>query len=191
MTAQKTDAEIAKDKVREAIREIDESTRDVFMATFQAVEIAFQNVFERMFNGGRAELKLTEPGDLLETGVDILVQLPGKKQQNLNLLSGGERALTAVSLLFAFLKVRPAPFCLLDEVDAPLDGANIERFADLLQEFGDSTQFLVITHNPATMEAANVWYGVTMQEPGVSRVLSLQVPEPLNLSSALREKIHN
>jgi chromosome segregation protein len=178
MTAQKNDAQIAKDKVYEAIREIDESTRDVFMSTFHAVQIAFQSVFERLFNGGAASLKLTEPSDLLETGIEIFVQLPGKKQQNLQLLSGGERALTAVALLFAFLKVKPAPFCLLDEVDAPLDGANIERFADLLREFGHTMQFLVITHNPATMEAAYVWYGVTMQEPGISRVLSLQVPEP-------------
>jgi chromosome segregation protein len=187
MTAQKTDAQLAKDKVYEAIREIDDSTRDVFMKTFHAVEDAFQTVFLRLFNGGTAHLKLTEPGDLLETGIDILVQLPGKKQQNLQLLSGGERALTAVALLFAFLKVKPAPFCLLDEVDAPLDGANIERFADLLKEFGQTTQFLVITHNPATMEAAHVWYGVTMQEPGISRVLSLQVPVPLETSVRLRE----
>jgi chromosome segregation protein len=179
MTAQKNDAQTAKDKVYDAIREIDESTRDVFMSTFRAVGAEFQIIFQRLFNGGSAELKLTEPGDLLETGIDIFVQLPGKRQQSLQLLSGGERALTAVALLFAFLKVRPAPFCLLDEVDAPLDGANIERFAELLKEFGEKTQFLVITHNPATMEAAQVWYGVTMQEPGISRVLSLHVPEPV------------
>jgi chromosome segregation protein len=176
MTAQKNDAQLAKEKVYEAIREIDESTRDVFMKTFAAVQGAFQLVFERLFNGGTAALKLTDPADLLETGVEILIQLPGKKQQNLQLLSGGERALTAVALLFSFLKVKPAPFCLLDEVDAPLDGANIERFADLLRDFGKDMQFLVITHNPATMESAHVWYGITMQEPGISRVLSLEVP---------------
>ena len=191
MAAQKNDAQLAKEKIYEAIREIDESTRDVFMRTYYAVEAAFQAVFQRLFNGGSAQLKLTDPNDLLETGIEIFVQLPGKKQQNLQLLSGGERALTAVALLFAFLKVRPAPFCLLDEVDAPLDGANIERFADLLRDFGKDTQFLVITHNPATMEAAHVWYGVTMQEPGISRVLSLQVPEPLAKVSEISETSRN
>jgi chromosome segregation protein len=190
LTAQKDDAQMAKDKVYEAIREIDESTRDVFMATFYAVEVAFQAIFQRLFQGGNAVLKLTSPSDLLETGIEIFVQIPGKKQQNLLLLSGGERALTAVALLFAFLEVRPAPFCLLDEVDAPLDGANIERFADLLRDFGQKTQFLVITHNPATMEAANVWYGVTMQEPGISRVLSLLVPDVVTPLVEVREKIH-
>jgi chromosome segregation protein len=109
--------------------------------------------------------------------VDIMVQPPGKKRQNLALLSGGERALTAAALLFAFLKVKPSPFCVLDEVDAPLDGANVERFADLLREFGQRSQFIIITHNPTTMEAAPIWYGVTMREPGISHVLSMQVPQ--------------
>ena len=105
-----------------------------------------------------------------------MVQPPGKKRQPLALLSGGERALTAAALLFAFLYVKPSPFCVLDEVDAPLDGANVERFADLLREFGQKSQMIVITHNPTTMEAAPVWYGVTMQQPGISRVLGMQVP---------------
>jgi chromosome segregation protein len=104
------------------------------------------------------------------------VQPPGKKKQPLALLSGGERALTAAALLFAFLKVKPSPFCVLDEVDAPLDGANVERFADLLREFGSRSQFIVITHNPVTMEAAPLWYGVTMPEPGISRIFSMQAP---------------
>lgn len=178
LVAQKTDLEEAKAKIAQAIREIDESTRDVFLGAFEAVGEAFDEIFKRLFNGGSTQLMLTRPDDLLETGVEIMAQPPGKKKQNLSLLSGGERALTAVALLFAFLKVRPAPFCLLDEVDAPLDGANVERFADLLRDFGGDTQFLVITHNPTTMEAAPIWYGVTMQEPGISRILSLQVPAP-------------
>jgi chromosome segregation protein len=106
-----------------------------------------------------------------------VAQTPGKKRQTLALLSGGERALTATALLFAFLEVRPSPFCIMDEVDAPLDGANVEKFADLLREFGQKSQFIVVTHNATTMEAAPLWYGVTMQEPGVSRGLSMRVPE--------------
>jgi len=177
---QKTDSEEAKEKILNAIAEIDDSTRGIFMESFEAVGVAFNDLFKRLFNGGETQLVLTKPDDLLETGVDIIVQAPGKKKQNLQLLSGGERALTAVALLFAFLKVRPAPFCLLDEVDAPLDGVNVERFADLLKDFGKETQFLVITHNPSTMEAAPIWYGVTMSEPGVSRILSLEVPTVVN-----------
>jgi chromosome segregation protein len=176
LMSQKLDSEEAKAKLSAAISEIDESTRDVFMGSFTAVGKAFEEIFRRLFNGGETQLILTKPDDLLETGVEIIVQTPGKKKQNLMLLSGGERALTAVALLFAFLEVRPAPFCVLDEVDAPLDGVNVERFADLLRDFGNRTQFLVITHNPSTMEAAPIWYGITMSEPGVSRILSLEVP---------------
>lgn len=177
LATQKQDSEEAKAKLIDAIREIDESTREIFMSSFDEVGKAFDGIFKRLFNGGETQLMLTKPDDLLETGVEIIVQAPGKKKQNLMLLSGGERALTAVALLFAFLEVRPAPFCVLDEVDAPLDGVNVERFADLLRDFGSRTQFLVITHNPSTMEAAPIWYGVTMAEPGISRILSLEVPE--------------
>jgi chromosome segregation protein len=129
-----------------------------------------------LFRGGHTDLVLTKPDDILETGIDIMVQPPGKKRQNLALLSGGERALTAAALLFAFLKIKPSPFVVMDEVDAPLDGANVERFAELLKEFGERSQFIIITHNPTTMEAAPIWYGVTMQEPGISHVLSMHVP---------------
>ena len=147
------------------------------METYEAVGKAFAGLFTRLFGGGTTELVLTNPDDILETGIDIIAQPPGKKRQNLALLSGGERALTAGALLFAFLQVKPAPFCVLDEVDAPLDGANVEKFADLLREFGRDMQFIVITHNATTMESAPLWYGITMQEPGVSRGLSMQVPE--------------
>ncbi len=176
LTEQRADLDEARAKILAAIQEIDASTRGVFLDTFHAVGQAFDRIFTRLFGGGRTELVLTHPDDLLETGVDILVQPPGKKRQNLALLSGGERALTATALLFAFLEVKPSPFCVMDEVDAPLDGANVERFADLLRDFGQKSQFIIITHNPTTMEAAPLWYGVTMPDAGISRVLSLQVP---------------
>lgn len=176
LLTQSADLEEARAKLLAAIQEIDEGTRGVFLETFHAVGAAFETLFTRLFGGGKTELVLTTPNDILETGVEILVQPPGKKRQPLALLSGGERALTAAALLFAFLYVKPSPFCVLDEVDAPLDGANVERFADLLREFGQKSQMIVITHNPTTMEAAPVWYGVTMQQPGISRVLGMQVP---------------
>ena len=176
LLTQAADLEESRAKLLAAITEIDEGTRGVFLETFHAVSAAFETIFTRLFGGGKTELQLTSPNDILETGIDILVQVPGKKRQPLALLSGGERALTATALLFAFLYVKPSPFCVLDEVDAPLDGANVERFADLLREFGQKSQMIVITHNATTMEAAPVWYGVTMQQPGISRVLGMQVP---------------
>ncbi len=174
---QQADLSQSKETLARAIAEIDEATRGLFTDTFEAVGRAFSALFTRLFSGGTAELVLTEPDDLLETGIDIVAQPPGKKRQSLSLLSGGERALTAAALLFAFLQVKPAPFCVLDEVDAPLDGANVEKFGDLLKEFGRTMQFIVITHNATTMEAAPLWQGITMQEPGVSRGLSMRVPE--------------
>lgn len=176
LAEQRADLTGAKEKLLAAIAEIDDSTRGVFEETFQAVGAAFGRLFARLFGGGTTQLVLTNPDDILETGIDIFAEPPGKKRQSLALLSGGERALTATALLFAFLEVRPAPFCVLDEVDAPLDGANVEKFAELLRDFGQGSQFIVITHNATTMEAAPLWFGITMQEPGVSRGLSLQVP---------------
>jgi chromosome segregation protein len=177
LTEQQRDLEEAKARLTSAIAEIDESTRGVFMDTFQKVSYAFSRLFSRLFGGGTTELLLTNPDDLFETGIDIVAQPPGKKRQSLSLLSGGERALTATALLFAFLEVHPAPFCVLDEVDAPLDGANVEKYADLLRDFGTTSQFIVITHNATTMEAAPLWFGITMQEPGISRGISMKVPE--------------
>jgi chromosome segregation protein len=177
LTEQQKDLEEAKERLTAAIADIDESTRGVFLETFQKVSYAFSRLFSRLFGGGTTELVLTNPDDLFETGIDIIAQPPGKKRQSLSLLSGGERALTATALLFAFLEVHPAPFCVLDEVDAPLDGANVEKYADLLRDFGRDSQFIVITHNATTMEAAPLWYGITMQEPGISRGISMKVPE--------------
>ncbi len=184
LSEQKTDLEDAQSRLVSAINEIDDSTRGVFQETYEAVSKAFSRLFTRLFGGGTTELVLTNPDDILETGVDIWAQPPGKKRQNLSLLSGGERALTAAALLFAFLEVRPAPFCVLDEVDAPLDGANVEKFADLLRDFGTASQFIVITHNATTMEAAPLWFGITMQEPGISRGLSMKVPDGSGAPSA-------
>lgn len=176
LAGQRADLEKARESLLETIAEIDASTRGVFMQTFQAVSEEFARLFARLFGGGTTRLILTDPDDLLETGIEVIAQPPGKKPQHLSLLSGGERALTAVALLFSFLAVRPSPFVVLDEVDAPLDGANVEKFVELVREFTDRTQFLIITHNPTTMEAAPRWYGVTMPEPGISRILSYRVP---------------
>jgi len=177
LDAQRQDLVAAKEKLLDAIREIDESTRGIFVETFEAVGRAFDKMFQRLFGGGKTELVLTDPDDILETGIDVIVELPGKKRQNLQLLSGGERALTAGALMFALLFVRPSPFCVLDEVDAALDEANVERFTEIVKEFAEKSQMVVITHNRGTMEAADVLYGVTMEEPGVSKIVSLKLSD--------------
>lgn len=160
-----------------AIAKINRTTRKRFKETFEQVNIKFQELFPRLFRGGRAELQLTDSEDLLETGIDIVAQPPGKKLQGVNLLSGGEKALTAVALIFAIFQVKPSPFCLLDEVDAPLDEANIGRFNETVKEMSAISQFIIITHNKRTMEMADTLYGVTMQEPGVSRLVSVKINE--------------
>jgi chromosome segregation protein len=131
----------------------------------------------RLFGGGRADLILSDPRDLLTTGIEIVAQPPGKSLQNLQLLSGGERALTAIALLFSILRIKPVPFCVLDEVEAALDEANVSRFAQYLREFSTQTQFIVVTHRKGTMEEADVLYGVTMQEGGVSKLVSVKLEE--------------
>jgi chromosome segregation protein len=146
-----------------------------FKETFEEVEIAFQDVFTYLFNGGKATLQLTDAGNLLESGIDIIAQPPGKKMQNLSLLSGGERALTATALLFALLKVKPSPFCVLDEIESNLDDVNVERVAQFIREFTEQTQFIVVSHRQGTMEAADALYGVTMEEKGVSRLISVKL----------------
>ncbi|ORJ55822.1 chromosome segregation protein SMC [Geothermobacter hydrogeniphilus] len=160
-----------------AIAKINRTTRKRFKETFEQVNIKFQQIFPRLFHGGRAELQLTDSDDLLETGIDIIAQPPGKKLQGINLLSGGEKALTAVALIFAIFQIKPSPFCLLDEVDAPLDEANIGRFNEMVREMSEISQFIIITHNKRTMEMADTLYGVTMQEPGVSRLVSVKINE--------------
>jgi len=177
LDAQQTDLRTAIAKTRELIAELDALIADQFRTTFAALEAAFEARFEQLFGGGYAKLSLTDPSDLGSTGVEIVARPPGKKPQALGMLSGGERALTAVALLFAMLEVRPVPFCVLDEVDAALDEANIGRFADALRSLAHQTQFIVITHNRGTIEAADALYGVTVGDDSVSRVISLRLDE--------------
>ncbi|GAA5415077.1 chromosome partition protein Smc [Paraliobacillus ryukyuensis] len=177
LTEQQTDLLAAKDTLYTVIAEMDEEMKRRFEDTFVQIKEEFSVVFEQLFGGGHAALQLTNPDNLLETGVEIKAQPPGKKAQQLALLSGGERALTAIALLFAILRVRPVPFCVLDEVEAALDDANVQRFARYLQDYSANTQFIVITHRKGTMEEADVLYGVTMQESGVSRLVSVKLEE--------------
>lgn len=181
LVEQRDDLQEAKDTLFQVIQEMDEEMIKRFNETFIAIKSQFDSVFKSLFGGGRAELRLTDPEDLLNTGVDIIAQPPGKKLQNLALLSGGERALTAIALLFSILKVRPVPFCILDEVEAALDEANVYRFSQYLKQFSNETQFIVITHRKGTMEEADVLYGVTMQESGVSKLVSVRLEDTENV----------
>ena len=177
LTTQQIDLVEAKETLYAVIHEMDQEMKLRFEETFTQIQTEFTEVFKELFGGGHAELSLTDPEALLETGVEIKAQPPGKKAQQLALLSGGERALTAISLLFAILRVRPVPFCVLDEVEAALDEANVVRFTRYLKQFSEETQFIVITHRKGTMEGADVLYGVTMQESGVSRFVSVKLEE--------------
>jgi chromosome segregation protein len=159
----------------EAIRKIDKTTKERFRDAFTAINENFEQTFRTLFGGGQAGLVLLDESDQLESGIDIIAQPPGKRLQSVQLLSGGEKALTAMALMFAIFKYRPSPFCLLDEIDAPLDDANIGRFVEMLQGMQDQTQFILITHNRKTMEIADRLYGVTMEEPGVSKLISVQL----------------
>ncbi|KAB2335383.1 chromosome segregation protein SMC [Bacillus mesophilum] len=174
---QKNDLQEAKDTLYQVIDEMDIEMKRRFEQTFNGIRFHFESVFQSLFGGGRADLRLTDPEDLLNTGVEIVAQPPGKKLQNLGLLSGGERALTAIGLLFSILKVRPVPFCILDEVEAALDEANVHRYAQYLKRYSGETQFIVITHRKGTMELADVLYGITMQESGVSKLVSVRLDE--------------
>jgi chromosome segregation protein len=164
--------------LEKALRGMTRTAQERFNEAFEAINKNFQDLFTRLFEGGRAELRLVEApegGDPMETGIEMVAQPRGKRLQAISLLSGGEKALTGLALLFAIFYYRPSPFCLLDEVDAPLDDANIHRFTRVLRELAGQTQFIVITHNRKTMEAADVLYGVTMEEPGLSRIVSVNL----------------
>ena len=175
LSAQRRDLEESIASLQDTIRKINRQSRERFMAAFEAIQATFQEVFTTLFGGGTARLRLQEgEDDVLEAGIEIAAQPPGKRLQALSLLSGGEKALTAVALLFSLFRYRPSPFCVLDEVDAPLDEANVERFTRLLHALRQETQFILITHNRKSMEAADLLYGVTMEEPGVSKVLPLR-----------------
>jgi len=175
LTAQRRDLIDSIASTGEAIRKIDETTRLRFREAFDAINLNFQEMFATLFGGGRAGLTLIDEDDILESGIEIIAQPPGKRLQNVQLLSGGEKALTAISLMFGIFKYKPSPFCLLDEIDAPLDDANTGRFLDMLRELQAQTQFILITHNRKTMEIADRLYGVTMEEPGVSKLISVRL----------------
>ncbi|MBI5642015.1 MAG: chromosome segregation protein SMC [Deltaproteobacteria bacterium] len=171
---QQTDLTKSVETLHTAITRINRTTREKFKTAFEEISHKFQETFPKFFNGGRAELRLTEEGDILEAGVEIVAQPPGKRLQNITLLSGGEKALTATALIFAIFLIKPSPFCLLDEVDAPLDDANIDRFNTFVKEMSKISQFMLITHNKKTMEMADALYGITMEEPGVSKMISVK-----------------
>ena len=175
LSGQKTDLESSVADLQRTISNLNRMSRDRFAETFAAVNAKFEETFPKLFRGGRAHLVLTDASDLMQTGVDIQVQPPGMNLRALSLLSGGQKALTAVSLIFSLFMCRPSPFCVLDEVDAPLDDANIDRFNHIVTEMGSGSQFLLITHNQRTMEVADRLYGVTMEEPGVSKIVSVRL----------------
>jgi chromosome segregation protein len=175
LTTQRADLIESIAQTTEAITRIDETSRARFSEAFTHIQKNFQVTFSTLFGGGRAGLTLIDENDPLESGIDIVASPPGKRLQNVQLLSGGEKALTAIALMFAIFRYKPSPFCLLDEIDAPLDDANVSRFVEMLRGMLDRTQFILITHNRRTMEIANRLYGVTMEEPGVSKLISVSL----------------
>jgi chromosome segregation protein len=174
LSKQHDDLVQAKAQLLEVINRINTQTREMFRATFEQIRTNFRAMFTEVFSGGKADLILMDENDLLESGIDIVARPPGKQLQTISLLSGGEQTMTAVSLLFSIYQVKPSPFCVLDELDAPLDESNINRFIRVLQRFLEHSQFIIITHNKRTIGMADVLYGVTMQEQGVSRVVSVK-----------------
>lgn len=191
LTQQQEDLQKSIAELEEAISRINTTTRKLLRDAYEAIKVKFSEVYVMLFGGGRAELVLTDPDNILETGIDIIAQPPGKRLQNISLLSGGEKTLTALALLFASFLIKPTPLCILDEADAALDESNTFKFAQMLRELAGSIQFIVVTHNRVTMEAANYIYGVTMEEPGSSKAISMQmadsVPAPVSSASAPEE----
>ena len=177
LNSQKEDLEKAEETILQIIKELDDIMKERFLEVFEEIKIKFKEVFKKLFSGGDAELKLTDPDNILTTGIEIKALPPGKTLQHISLLSGGEKTLTAISLLFAILETRPVPFCILDEVEAALDEVNVNNFGKFLSEFKDKTQFIVITHKNKTMEYADVLYGITMQESGVSKLVSVKLED--------------
>ncbi len=177
LISQREDLSKAEDTILQIIKELDEIMKEKFLKTFEVVKVKFKEVFRKLFSGGDADLKLTDEHDILSTGIEISALPPGKTLKHISLLSGGEKTLTAISLLFAILETRPVPFCILDEVEAALDEVNVDNFGRFLNEFKNKTQFIVITHKKKTMEYADVLYGITMQESGVSKIVSVKLED--------------
>lgn len=188
LVSQQEDLKISLNGLKKAIQRIDRTTKKRFIEAFEGTNEKFQALFPRLFNGGKAALVMTDEEDILNTGIEILAQLPGKRLQRLDPLSGGEKALVAIALIFSLFLYRPTPFCLLDEVDAPLDDANVTKFLEMIQELSDQYQLILITHNKKTMEAAQILYGITMESPGVSKVVSVKLNEPKSPPSPLPEE---
>ena len=180
LTEQRADILKAMDELKKIIHDMDRTIREKFKDSFDQIVMNFEDIFRQLFGGGHAELRLDDENNPLESGIEIIAQPPGKKLQNINLMSGGEKTMTAIALMFAVLKTKPTPFCILDEVEAALDDANIDRFANYLRKF-ENIQFAIVTHQKATMEHADVLYGVTMPEQGISKVLSLRLGDSFDI----------
>ena len=180
LTYQRNDINAAKEELLKIISDMDKTIRRRFKDNFDKVVVNFEEIFKSLFGGGYAELRLEDENNPLTSGIEIIAQPPGKKLQNINLMSGGEKTMTAIALMFAVLKTKPTPFCILDEVEAALDDSNIDRFAEYLKNFKE-IQFTLVTHQKATMEHADVLYGVTMPEHGISKVLSLRLGDDFDI----------
>ena len=187
--SQKEDIEKSKNDIEGVLKNINLESEKIFLEIFELIRINFQETFSTLFNGGRAMIELTDRNDLLNSGIEIIAEPPGKHVQNLKLLSGGEKSMTVIALLFAIYMVRPSPFCFLDEIDAALDEVNKTRFCQILDKFKDKSQFIVVTHAPPTISRANTIFGVTSEEPGVSKVVSLKMEEAKNFSKHMKEAV--
>jgi len=177
LSNQLQDLDKAQTDLQKIVQELDQLMKEEFLQTFNKVAVEFENIFSELFNGGTAKLVIDDEENILESGIDIEATLPGRRKQELALLSGGERSLTAVALIFALLKISPTPFCILDEIDAMLDESNVMRVGEMLKELSDTTQFIIITHNRNTVQLADIIYGVTMGKDSVSQVISLRLDE--------------